>query len=456
MALQKIKLAVLCILCIPVVYAVANGIGGNGGWPGAPVARIMARDPGVRAGPAGAGGPIPGLNSFELAFFTRGQEIFMEVDSVSGTVPGTGLGLGPRFNMDQCAGCHAYPAVGGSSPYLNPQIAVATKYGAMNVIPFFITPSGPVREPRFIRLPDGTLDGSVHGAFTIAGRYDAPGCDITQFDFNAAQASHNLSLRIPSPTFGAGLIENIADQMIIDNKNANLALKNRYGISGHENRSPNDQTVTRFGWKAQNKTLLIFAGEAYTVEQGVSNELFNQERDTTINCVYNATPEDRTHLEAPDPLNLPSDVVNFATFSRFLAPPTPAPDTRSSLAGRALFNSVGCALCHTPQFTTGKISFPALSEQTAHLYSDILVHHMGTGLADGIIQGNAGIDEFRTAPLWGIGQRIFFLHDGRTNDLLVAIRAHRSPGSEASIVINNFNRLTEPQKQSILDFLRSL
>ena len=380
----------------------------------------------------------------------------MEVDSVSGTVPGTGLGLGPRFNMDQCAGCHAYPAVGGTSPFLNPQIAVATKNGAMNTIPFFITANGPVREPRFVFFPDGTRDGSVHGAFTIAGRFDAPGCDITQFDFAAAQANNNLSLRIPTPTFGAGLIENIPDSAILDNKNLNLSLKSQLGISGHENRSPNDQTVTRFGWKAQNKTLLIFAGEAYTVEQGVSNELFNQERDTTINCVFNATPEDHTHFDATVPLDLPSDIVRFANFSRFLAPPMPAPDTQSSIAGRILFSSVGCALCHTPQMKTGKITFPALSGKDVNLYSDLLVHHMGTGLSNGIIQGNAGIDEFRSAPLWGVGQRIFFLHDGRTNDLVVAIQAHKSSGSEASQVINNFNKLSVSQQQSILDFLRLL
>jgi CxxC motif-containing protein (DUF1111 family) len=124
--------------------------------------------------------------------------------------------------------------------------------------------------------------------------------------------------------------------------------------------------------------------------------------------------------------------------------------------GRGLFSDVGCTLCHTPQLKTGKISFPALSEQTANLYSDLLVHKMGTGLADGIIQGDADIDEFRTAPLWGIGQRIFFLHDGRTNNLVTAIQAHKSPGSEAIQVINNFNRLSESQKQSILDFLRLL
>jgi len=81
---------------------------------------------------------------------------------------------------------------------------------------------------------------------------------------------------------------------------------------------------------------------------------------------------------------------------------------------------------------------------------------MGTGLADGIQQGGAGPDEFRTAPLWGVGQRAFFLHDGRADNLVEAIRAHKSKGSEANMIIEHFDRLRTEQQQEIIDFLRSL
>jgi len=91
-----------------------------------------------------------------------------------------------------------------------------------------------------------------------------------------------------------------------------------------------------------------------------------------------------------------------------------------------------------------------------NLYSDLLLHDMGAGLSDGVSQGEAGPREFRTAPLWGLGQRIFFLHDGRASDLITAIRAHQSLGSEANAVVNRFNNLTEIQKQNLLNFLRSL
>ena len=147
-----------------------------------------------------------------------------------------------------------------------------------------------------------------------------------------------------------------------------------------------------------------------------------------------------------------------------LAPPTPAPDSPSIVAGRANFETVGCAACHTPTLRTakriasGSLTVPstALSDKPVNLYSDLLLHHMGERLDDGIVQGQAATDEFRTAPLWGIGQRVFFLHDGRTRDLVEAIEAHRSRGSEASEVVSRFNRLDPAAQQDLVNFLRSL
>ena len=428
-----------------------------------PEAQILffAKDPGVRDG-ADGGGPLDGLSPGEQVFFEAGQDQFLEVQSVQGTLPDTEPGLGPRFNLDSCAGCHAQPTVGGTSPFVNPQVEAATKAGAKNFIPFFVTENGPVREARFQFKPDGTRDGGVHNLFTISGRADAPGCNISQPNFDSARAQNNLIFRIPSPVFGAGLIEAIPDATIIHNKDSNYYLKLARGISGRENRSGNDGTITRFGWKAQNKSLEIFAGEAYNVEQGVTNDSFPQERDETPSCLFNPTPESRANLDPKEATELVSDVAKFAIFMRFLAPPTPAPDTPSIKWGRDLFEWIGCALCHTPSLTTGASPSPALNNQKVRLSSDLLLHNMGPRLADDIKQGNAGPDEFRTAPLWGLGQRIFFLHDGRTTDLLEAIRAHKSYGnlqfrsSEANVVIDIFNARSQREKQAILDFLRSL
>ncbi|MBS0287319.1 MAG: thiol oxidoreductase [Proteobacteria bacterium] len=432
------------------------------------------------------GQPLPGLSQNELNYYLEGQQRFMEVNSVSGNEPGSvGTGLGPRYNMTSCAGCHAHPNIGGSSPAVNPQVAAATTYGAKNKLPYFITIDGPVREVRFKFNPDGSRDGGVHDLYVITGRADAGNCNIAQPDFDAAAAVNNISFRIPTPLFGLGLIEAIPDSVILANKNSNQASKKSLGILGRENRvqvgavmgspniSANDGTISRFGWKAQNKSLLIFAGEAYNVEQGVTNDVFPNERDETPGCVLNGIPEDYTRFDANTPTTALSDTVSFTHFMRYLAPLPAKPLTDASKRGQALFAKVGCNMCHTPSMTTGKSTTAALNEKIVNLYSDLLLHHMGPGLADNINQGSAGPDEFRTAPLWGLGSRLFFLHDGRTSDLTTAILAHASTNSacstnqtttkdgincasEANIVINNFKKLSNKERNDLLEFLKSL
>lgn len=416
-------------------------------------------DPGVRGGPASAGGMLNNLTSNYQDFFTAALTRFQEVDSVSGTETNAkGVGLGPRFNLNSCSGCHAQPAVGGSSPASNPQIGVANEYGANNTIPRFIRPDGPVREARFIRNPDGSPDGGVHDLFVITGRRDAGNCNISQPDFEDALEQNNVIFRIPTPIFGAGLVEAMTDSAIVSNASNRAAAS--VGISGQANRSGNDGTVTRFGWKAQNKSLLLFAGEAYNVEQGVTNELFPNERDETPGCVINPLPEDGTNTAVNGGYlasDYASDLINFAMFARLSAPPTPAAPTAVSAAGAQIFSQIGCNLCHTQTINPGTNSpFTGLANPAVSAFSDFLVHHMGERLADNVSQGLAGGDQFRTAPLWGVGQRIFFLHDGRTNDLVQAIEAHRSRGSEANQVINNFNALPPNKAQALLVYLRSL
>jgi CxxC motif-containing protein (DUF1111 family) len=329
--------------------------------------------------------------------------------------------------------------------------------GGSNSIPSFITADGPVREARF------KSDGGVHDLFTISTRSDGKGCTMAQPDFAAEAANGNLSFRIPTPVFGAGLIENIPDSTILANLAASAS--RQLGIAGVPNRSGNDGSITRFGWKAQNKSLVIFAGEAYNVEMGVTNELFPNERGyppTPIlpGCIFNPTPEDRTVFESTDPTQVSSDVNAFANFMRFLDQPIPACTTDCSpqiQSGRALFAAIGCASCHTPSMTTDSSGMASgLSQVQANLFSDLVLHHMGSNLADGISQGNAGPDQFRTAPLWGVGQRVFFLHDGRTSNLVRAIQEHAGQGSEANRVIENFEQLSVENKRSLILFLRSL
>lgn len=370
--------------------------------------------------------------------------------------------------------------------------------GATNKVPSFIEQYGPIREVRFAKKPDGTPDGGVHQLFTVVGRSDIfpasqPGSctnsDLPPTDFEGEYKRGNVRFRIPLQLFGLGIIDGIQDQEILARHAATAAARKELGIEGVANRSGNDGTIARFGWKAQNKSLMIFAGEAYNVEMGVTNDLFPQATDESPSCTANKSepndifrndPEDSRNQSFYNPLHILPDWQMFAIFARFLDAPTPAAMSESAQRGQQLFGTdlsnpgVGCFACHTPMMVTPPQSETvALQSLEAHLYSDLLVHHMGKGLADDITQGKATGDMFRTTPLWGVGQRIFFLHDGRTSDLLNAIEAHRSAAmdcedekdgskrgcygaSEANKVIERFEALSAKDKQAILDFLRSL
>jgi CxxC motif-containing protein (DUF1111 family) len=359
-------------------------------------------------------------------------------------------------------------------------IANGVVSGSTNTIPYFVLANGPVREARFPFFFDqfgnpnpNAPNGGVEDLFTVSNRADAGSCSLQQPSFNAARATNNIIFRIPTPTFGTGLMANIDDSTLLANHAAQA--NNGIGISGTFNHNGNDGTISRFGWKAQNKSLMIFAGEAYNVEMGISNELFTQDRPlpgedqlgsglpgNCLNLAGVGYPEDITHSGGTSASTVTSDVGLFNVFMQFLDQPTPSttsPGGATSIAnGRRLFSAIGCATCHTPSLTTqaSKLT-PGLSNATANLFSDIEIHHMGVGLADNISQGGAGGDQFRTAPLWGLGQRIFFLHDGRTTNLLAAIEAHESNGSEATQAELNFDQLLTPsQRQDILNFLRSL
>jgi len=512
----------------------------------------MSQPPSTSPQPAAAGagnvvgaGPLTGMwfesiNVFEAVASVQGG-------AVSGGVPTEPIvGLGPAFNSNSCFSCHSAPTVGGSSPGsvtingtvfnmplsfgtstlpTNPEITAASDQGGTNSLPIFpsgssfsgpgfttVLPDGPVIEVRVIA--GGGSGGfvvqpnSVAELFTIQGRTDASGCTLAQFPFSSL-GSQSIAFRIPTPTFGLGLVEATPDATLV----ANLAINNTsiaanaaaLGIAGSFNRNGNDGTITRFGWKAQNKSLMIFAGEASNVEMGVTNELFPNEKTVASGstCPTNTAPagdqpEDeilpQTFSTVPAAANVASIVSsnsqNNAVFMRMNGAPSqcdaktllttdpygttgpaqcPAFTNLIVLGGQSLFDNqkaIGCSLCHNPTLISGLSQNSSLSNQTYHPYSDFALHHMGAGDADGVTQGLAGGDQFRTAPLWGLGQRIFFMHDGRAADLATAIADHCPPASqtagggfpvgEACASVTLFNGLPKAEQQDILDFLRSL
>jgi CxxC motif-containing protein (DUF1111 family) len=447
-------------------------------------------DPGVQSGNRGTGAVLSSVNSNSalLAFFTDGQTRFQAVESVSGSASGNN-GLGPRFNSNSCSSCHAQPAFGGSGAASNPQAQFVNNGVAPgNTTPSFITATGPTREARFPFFfnSNGSVNtsepnGGVEDLFTVTGRSDAGSCTsstaLPQPSFASAIAANDIIFRIPTPVFGAGLIENLDDSTLLNNQLVNL--NNNFGISGTFNHNGNDGTISRFGWKAQNKSLHIFTGEAYNVEMGISNLLFPQERPlpgedqlttglpaSCLNLGGAGYPEDTSNPAATPNAAVLDDVSAFANFMRLLAPPPTGGvvlngstvSASTIAAGKSLFSSIGCATCHNPSPGTTQASgiTTGLSKVSVPAYSDIEIHNMGTTLTDNVAQGSAGGGQFRTAPLWGLGQRIFLLHDGRTTNLITAIQDHASKGSEATSVEEQFFDLNTTQQQEILDFLRSL
>jgi CxxC motif-containing protein (DUF1111 family) len=314
------------------------------------------QDPGPRRG-ADAGDMLPGLSAEEQALFRQGRDEFVEAEELE-------EGLGPRFNLDSCAGCHAHPAVGGTSPPVNPQVAFLTRRGgAANKLSTFVRPDGLMVEIRFKR------DDKVHQLFAI----EAQGCALKVGPFPPGQ----VTLRQPTPVFGLGLVEQIADEVILAQLNQEQVRKQGLGIRGVPQQRV-DGRIGRFGWKAQHGDLEAFAGEAYNVEMGITNERNPTEIEPDLHCQFAPVPNSLPVGNEPSPVEL------FAAFMRALAPPAPPP---ANHLGRVVFDAVGCGLCHTPSL--GGVP----------LFSDLLLHTMGTDLDDSITQGVAQGEQFRTAPL---------------------------------------------------------
>ena len=448
-------------------------------------------DPGPRGGAPGAGKPVPGLDNDQTAIFNDGRfhvrEVLATCDGCNNITTGHEIppggdpsfdanasGAGARFDGTSCAaGCHAQPDIGGTSPATNPSFQAAHFRGAVNQVPAFETIDGPTRDVRFQFNPDGTRDGAVHPKFTVKGRTDAPDCvDIEQPDFVANQ--DNLAFRIPSPLFGGGLIELISDTDILTSHTATATDRGRLGIRGITNNNANG-TISRFGWKAQSKSISEFASGDSNLELGKTTDLDPAPRGPAdVGCNLIEQPADLVHTAASTMTGfgvLPN-WQTFQMFIRLLDQPKPATFGASAQRGQQIFADIGCADCHTPHMhtqagDTGSI-IPQLRDTDVNLYSDLLVHDMGSRLADNIIQGNAGPDMFRTAPLWGLGQRLFFLHDGRSTTLDDAILQHFSdasaasgrtpayPASEANQVILNYGALDAQGQQDVLNFLRRL
>jgi len=361
------------------------------------------------------GDPLPGLGSNDRLLFEAGKEDFNEVQEVKD-------GLGPLFNARGCGECHSFPTTGGSSA---------------------------VSEVRFGRYVDGVFDdlaaegGSLLQLFAIE-----PKCQEL-----LPPRANRVGQRQTTPLFGAGLIEAIPDSQILLSADLQRHSVPEQAGGVHHVTSVSDRQVHvgRFGWKAQQALLLDFSGDAYLNEMGITNDLFphenapNGNRQLLAECDKVADPEDKAR---PD-TGL-RGIDNFTNFMRFLAPPPRGAITQRVRRGEALFDQVGCAVCHRPSYTAVS-SHRVLNGQTVALYSDLLLHDVGTG--DQIAQGDAGPNEFRTPPLWGLRASAPYLHDGSAATPLQAIREH---GKQAESARKRFEKLSSEERDAFLDFLNSL
>ncbi|MBI4908550.1 MAG: hypothetical protein HY820_33330 [Acidobacteria bacterium] len=362
------------------------------------------------------GNPLVGITAAEHELFRMGLEDFTEVETAED-------GLGPAFNGNSCAVCHSVPAIGGVSTMTEVRAGYRDEDG------------------KFTELNGGTL---FHLFSTPPHR-----CQV-----QIPPEANVIARRAPIPVFGAGLVEAIADETIIALEDPED--RDGDGISGRAARivdiASRRERIGRFGWKAQHATLLAFSGDAYRNEMGITNDLFPEEVALGVDpeqlrlCSPKRGIEDvrdrRTGLRGID---------NFENFMRLLAPVARGPMDDSVRAGESLFQTTGCASCHVPVLSTGTNQNPVFDRKPVALYSDLLLHDVGTG--DGIEQAAAGQDEIRTPALWGLRFRRPLLHDGSAATAEEAILRH---SMEAEGVTAKFRSLPKVSRQQLLAFLDSL
>ena len=263
-----------------------------------------------------------------------------------------------------------------------------------------------------------------------------------------------VARRAPIPLFGAGLVEAIADDTL-------LALedpfdRNRDGVSGRAaivvDAATRERRVGRFGWKAQHATLLAFSGDAYRNEMGITNDLFPQESAFGVTAAQMQRCDSRPDPEdVRDALTRRRGIDNFEAFMKFLAPTSRGTVDEIVRDGERIFQGIGCATCHVPALATGPNANPLFNRKNVPLFSDLLLHDIGTG--DGIQQASATAEEMRTPGLWGLRLRRPLMHDGSAATVEGAIGQHRN---EADLARRGFDQLSAEDRRRLLVFLHSL
>ncbi len=362
------------------------------------------------------GDPLPGLSPQEFELFRLGLEDFTEVETA-------GDGLGPAFNATGCSACHNIPAIGGSGTITEMRAGYRDEQG------------------QFTALDGGTL----YHLFSLPPHNCQP---------RIPAEANVIARRISIPLFGAGLVEAIPDETIAALEDPED--RDNDGVSGRAARivdiATGRERVGRFGWKGQQATLLAFAADAYRNEMGITNDLFPEEAALGIDpatmrrCDRIGDPED-----VRDRVTGLRGIDKFEAFLRFLAPIGRGVTNTLAEHGERVFVEIGCASCHVPELRTGPSSNPLFDRRPVRLFSDLLLHDIGTG--DGIEQGAALGEEIRTPALWGLRLHRPLLHDGSAATPRHAILLH---SNEAARARERFLALEPTDRDALLAFLNSL
>ncbi|WP_282176550.1 di-heme oxidoredictase family protein [Vibrio nereis] len=385
-------------------------------------------------------------------------------------------GLGPLFNTNGCQNCHIKDGR-GHPPEENDLHAVSMLVRLS--IPA-MTPEqkkayikdGVIPEPTYggqlqdFALQDQTPEGQIKITYTdVPVKFTdgtkvtlrKPNLEITDLGYGKMHPDTQLSARVAPPMIGLGLLESISDETL--NSWADEHDADGDGLSGKTNRvwdvEKNDFALGRFGWKAGQPTLMQQNAAAFNGDVGLTSNLFPNE-----NCTANQTIcKDLPNGGSPEVSDKILDFVEF--YSQHLAVPIRRNvDDAEVKHGQKLFANSGCESCHKTNVKTAKReALPALSEQTIHPYTDMLLHDMGEGLADNRPEYLANGREWRTAPLWGIGYtqevngHTYFLHDGRARNLMEAVLWH---GGEAEAAKQNVLKFNQKERDALIAFLNSL
>ena len=385
-------------------------------------------------------------------------------------------GLGPLFNTNGCQNCHIKDGR-GHPPEANDTHAVSMLVRLS--IPA-MTPEqkkayikdGVIPEPTYggqlqdFALQDQTSEGQIKITYTdVPVKFTdgtevvlrKPKLEITDLGYGDMHPDTQFSARVAPPMIGLGLLESIPDATL--EAWADEQDKNADGISGKTNRvwdvQKNDFAIGRFGWKAGQPTLMQQNAAAFNGDVGLTSRLFPNENCTSRQSLCADLPNGG-QPEVSD------KILNFVEFySQHLAVPIRRNVNDDQVVlGQKLFASAGCESCHKTNVKTAKREgLPALSEQTIHPYTDMLLHDMGEGLADHRPEYLASGTEWRTPPLWGIGYtqevngHTYFLHDGRARNLMEAVLWHGGEAEAAKSKVLTFN---QKERDALIAFLNSL